>query len=105
MNWQPLSFFPQQISINESTCFTAFKSSNVKNTARLSFISVLEQLEQKYSLVYCGSIYTILILKHPTKFEFIVQMMGGFCMVNVLLWEIPEGVSVKDTSTEPGIFC
>ena len=76
-----------------------------KYTAICSFINVSEQLEQKYSLVYCGIICTILILKHPIKFESIVRMMGEFCMVNALLWEIPGGIAARDTSIEPEIFC
>ena len=32
-------------------------------------------------------------------------MMGGFCIVNALLWEISEGFAIKDASFEPGIFC
>ena len=76
-----------------------------KYTAICTIHNVAEQLKKKYSLVCCGSVCSILILKHPTEFESILQMMGGFCIVNALLWEIPEEFAVKDASFESGIFC
>ena len=51
------------------------------------------------------NVFTILILKHPTEFESIMRIMGGFWMVNTLLWKIPGGFAVIDASIEPGIFC